>query len=153
MKFEDLKVGMRVRATGSKYDYAITNKKYKWIGIIVDINNKAKTFSAKTDKSSCDDGIPKDYIFKQLELDKFEPTKKEANLPKRGEREILRVTEHNQKIKVWYKDKVIAEARCSEEDNYDEEFGLNLALRRFCKTLKDEHKVVITQTERVDDYL
>ena len=155
MKFEDLKVGMRVRATGSKYDYAITNKKYKWIGIIVDINNKAKTFSAKTDKSNCDDGLPKDYIFKLLEPDKFEPTKKEANLPKRGEREILRVTEHNQKIKVWYKDKVIAEARCSEEDNYDEEFGLNLALRRFCKTLKDEHKVVITKTktERVEDYL
>ena len=79
MKFEDLKVGMRVRATGSKYDYAITNKTYKWIGIIVDINNKAKTFSAKTDKSNCDDGLPKGYIFRQLEPDKCEPTKKEAN--------------------------------------------------------------------------
>ena len=154
MKIEDLKLGMRVRATGGYGIYTVTNKKQHWIGIVVDINIKTGKFIAKTE--SCDKQcVPKNYIFEGLNPKYFEPTKKEANLPMREEKELLRVTEHNGKIKVWYKDAIIAEAKCSEDDTYDEEFGLNLALRRFCKTLNDSHEVVITRrkTENVEDFL
>ena len=40
---------------------------------------------------------------------------------------------------------------CDEHDKFDEEFGLNLALRRACNKLKDDHEVI--STENVEDYL
>lgn len=155
MKFEDLKIGMKVEATGSESVYGVTNREKKWIGIVTYIDFDNEAFTAETD--SCTNiYISKGHFFKDLEPKYFEPVKKEKTVaPMSQEKELLRVTEHNKEIKVYYKDKLIAKAKCSEEDNYNEEFGLNLALRRFCKTLKNEHKVVITKTkiESVDDYL
>lgn len=152
MKFEDLKIGMKVEATGGLGVYCITTKRKKWIGTITYIDFDNKAFTAKTD--SCTDRyIDKGHVFKGLNPQYFKPIKEKTVAPKPQEKELLRVTEHNKEIKVYYKDKLIAKAKCSEEDNYDEEFGLNLALRRFCKTLKNSHEVVITKIESVDDYL
>lgn len=154
MKFDDLKVGMKVKAVCDECVYGVTNKERKWIGTVIYIDFDNETFVAATD--SCTDKYThKGRIFEDLQSRFFEPVEEKKTTAKPQEKELLRVTEHNHEIKVYYKDKLIATAKCSEEDNYDEEFGLNLALRRFCKTLKDEHKVVITKTktERVDDYL
>lgn len=152
MKFEDLKVGMKVKAIGdSQTVYNITNEEEKWIGTVIYIDVEDERFSAKTDSCNFKGAIKKD--FEDLNPWYFEPVGKKSTIAKPQEKELLRVTEHNKEIKVYYKDKLIAKAKCSEEDNYNEEFGLNLALRRFCKTLKDSHEVVITKTERVDDYL
>ena len=56
---------------------------------------------------------------------------------------------------VIYKGKVVAKATCSEDDNFNDEFGLNLALRRFCKTLCNENttKKVIYNTDKVEDFI
>ena len=152
MKIEDLKVGMKVKATGgSKTVYNITNEEEKWVGTVIYIDVNDERFSAKTDSCDFKGAIKKS--FEDLNPRYFEPVKEKPTITKKQEKELLRVTEHNKEIKVYYKDKLITKAKCSEEDNYDEEFGLNLALRRFCKTLKDSHEVVITKTERVDDYL
>lgn len=150
MKFDDLKIGMKVKATCDKCVYGVTNKENKWIGTVTQIYGDG-TFSAKT--ISCTHGCPVRKVFVDLKPGFFEPVEEKPTAAKPQEKELLRVTIYNKEIKVYYKDKLIATAKCSEEDNYDEEFGLNLALRRFCKTLKDEHKVVVTKTEKVDDYL
>lgn len=153
MKFENLKVGMKVKAACDKCVYGVTNKENKWIGTVTQIYSDG-TFSAKT--ISCMHGLcAAREVFVDLKPGFFEPVEEKTVEPKPQEKELLRVTTYNKEIKVYYKDKLIATAKCSEEDNYDEEFGLNLALRRFCKTLKNEHKVVITKTktEKVDDYL
>lgn len=154
MKFENLKVGMKIKAVCNERVYGVTNKESKWIGTVIYIDFDNKTFIAATD--SCTDKYTrKGHIFKNLSSRFFEPVQEKTITPMSQEKELLRVTTYNKEIKVYYKDKLIATAKCSEEDNYDEEFGLNLALRRFCKTLKNEHKVVITKTktEKVDDYL
>ena len=154
MKFEDLKVGMKVKAMCGESVYCITNREKKWIGTIAYIDFDNEAFTAKTDSCTYK-YISKGRFFKGLNPKYFEPVEEETVAPKPQEKELLRVTEHNHEIKIYYKDKFIAKAKCSKEDNYDEEFGLNLALRRFCKTLKDSHEVVITKTkiESVDDYL
>ena len=154
MKFEDLKVGIKVKAMCGESVYCITNREKKWIGTIAYIDFDNEAFTAKTDSCTYK-YISKGRFFKGLNPKYFEPVEEETVAPKPQEKELLRVTEHNHEIKIYYKDKFIAKAKCSKEDNYDEEFGLNLALRRFCKTLKDSHEVVITKTkiESVDDYL
>lgn len=151
MMYDNLKIGMKVKATCDKCVYGVTNKENKQIGTVTQIYGDG-TFSAKT--ISCTHGCPVRKVFVDLNPGFFEPVE-EKEAAKLQEKELLRVTTYNKEIKVYYKDKLIATAKCSEEDNYDEEFGLNLALRRFCKTLKDEHKVIITKTktERVEDYL
>ena len=151
MMYEDLKIGMKVKAVCDECVYGITNKESKWIGTVTQIYRDG-TFSAKT--ISCTHRLcTTREVFIDLNPGFFEPVEEELTAAKPQEKELLRVTTYNKEIKVYYKDKLITTAKCSEEDNYDEEFGLNLALRRFCKTLKDEHKVVITKTEKVDDYL
>ena len=153
MMYDDLKIGMKVKAACDKCVYGVTNKENKWIGTVTQIYGDG-TFSAKT--ISCMHGLrTAREVFVDLNPGFFEPVEEKPTAAKPQEKELLRVTTYNKEIKVYYKDKLIATAKCSEEDNYDEEFGLNLALRRFCKTLKDEHKVVITKTktERVEDYL
>lgn len=154
MKFEDLKVDMKVKAICGEDVYGITNREKKWMGTVAYIDFDNEAFTAKTDSCTYK-YISKGRFFKGLNSKYFEPVEEETTTTKPQEKELLRVTEHNHEIKVYYKDKLIAKAKCSEEDNYDEEFGLNLALRRFCKTLNDSHEVVITRrkTERVDDYL
>lgn len=152
MKFEDLKIGMKVEAICSENVYGVTNKESNWIGTVTQINGNG-TFSAKT--ISCTHRWTAGKGFINLNPRFFEPVEEETTTTKQKEKELLRVTACDKEIKIYYKDKFIAKAKCSEEDNYDEEFGLNLALRRFCKTLKDSHEVVITKTkiESVDDYL
>lgn len=156
MMYDDLKIGMKIRAVDNYYN--LTSKDHKWIGVIFEINSNG-SFSAKTESTIST--LYKDKRYFNLQPQHFEKVvdqEEEITQKKKiaTKEEIpLKVIYHNKNIYVIYKGKEVARAECSEEDNYDEEFGLNLALRRFCKTLKDEHKVVITKTktERVDDYL
>lgn len=153
MMYDDLKIGMKVKAACDKCVYGVTNKENKWIGTVTQIYSDG-TFSAKT--ISCMHGLcAAREVFVDLKPGFFEPVEEKTVEPKPQEKELLRVTTYNKEIKVYYKDKLIATAKCSEEDNYDEEFGLNLALRRFCKTLKDENttKKVIYNTDKVEDFI
>ena len=156
MKFDDLKIGMKVKAIDNYYNF--TSKDYKWIGVISEIKSN-QSFSAKTESTIST--LYKDKRYFNLQPQHFEKVvdqEEEITQKKKiaTKEEIpLKVIYNNKNIYVIYKGKEVARAECSEEDDYDEEFGLNLALRRFCKTLKNEHNVIITKTkiESVDDYL
>lgn len=50
-------------------------------------------------------------------------------------------------LSAYYHGVKLATVRCHPNDAYDEEFGLNLLLRRACLKLKDEHTVVETVEE------
>lgn len=50
-------------------------------------------------------------------------------------------------LAAYYHGIKIATAKCRPDDAYDEEFGLNLLLRRVCQKLKDSHTVVETVEE------
>ena len=154
MKFDDLKVGMKVKAIGDECVYGVTNKKSKWIGTVIYIDFDNEVFIAATD--SCTDKYThKGHIFEDLQSRFFEPVEEKTVEPKPQEKELLRVATYNKEIKVYYKDKLIVTAKCSEEDNYNEEFGLNLALRRFCKTLCDENTTekIVYNTDKIEDFI
>ena len=48
MKFKDLKIGMKIKATSN--DYLWTAKSRKWVGLVCAIHHDG-TFSAKTESS------------------------------------------------------------------------------------------------------
>lgn len=142
MTIADLQVGMEVRAIDNHY--GITAKNEGWVGKVTYISQKNNTFCADTIKLN---GKTSDFdeVYKRfygLNPSHFERVDGET---------LLRVYRNNNNIQVYYRDKLIAEAKCSKDDTYEEEFGLNLALRRACKKLKDKH--IITKTESVEDYL
>lgn len=127
MKSEDLKVGMMVQAIDNYYNY--TNKNHKWVGTVYKIYNDG-TFVAKTESSTS--MAEKDQIYENLRPEHFEEAEPEKVIP-------LKVTHDYNNIYVIYRGKIVAKATCREDDNFNEEFGLNLALRRFCKTLCDKN--------------
>lgn len=147
MEKKDLKVGMKVKAIDNFY--GVTNKGRNWIGKVVGFNYDNTRFIAETIKV---DGLNSIKTFRGLDSAHFAAYDEQKEELAKA-RTILRVTERDGKIKVYYKDKLIAEARCSEDDTYDEEFGLNLALRRACKTLNNQHEIIIKHTENVEDFL
>ncbi len=59
------------------------------------------------------------------------------------------VRREKNKLSVYYHGVKLATVKCHPDDAYDEEFGLNLLLRRVCLKLKDEHTVV----EKVEEFL
>ena len=147
MKIKDLKIGMKVKAIDNFY--GVTNKANGWVGEVVGFNHDNTRFIAKTIKIKELNSI---MTFQGLNPAHFTVYNEQKEEPDKA-RTILQVTEHNGKIKVWYKDAIIAEAKCSEDDIYDEEFGLNLALRRACETLNNQHEIIIKHTENVEDFL
>ena len=151
MKFEDLKVGMKVRAIDNFYNF--TAKKYQFEGEVTKINEKFKTFNVKTTYSANLTGI-KNILWYDLEAKHFEAIPSEEKETADVE-EVLKVYLKKDTYYVIYKGKVVAKATCSEDDNFNDEFGLNLALRRFCKTLCDENttKKVIYNTDKVEDFI
>ena len=150
MKFEDLKVGMKIRAIDNEYVY--TAKRYQFEGKITDINEVDETFSAKTTHSISPEF--RRYVWDDLKAEHFEiiPAKKREIATVN---EVVKVVRKKDTYYVIYNCKTVASATCSKDDNFNEEFGLNLALRRFCKTLCDENttKKVVSNTDKVEDFI
>ena len=150
MKFEDLKVGMKIKAIDNEYVY--TAKRYQFEGKITDINEVDETFSAKTTHSISPEF--RRYVWDDLKAEHFEiiPAKKREIATVN---EVVKVVRKRDTYYVIYNGKTVASATCSKDDKFNEEFGLNLALRRFCKTLCDENttKKVIYNTDKVEDFI
>lgn len=153
MKFKDLKVGMKVKANKKSNDYYLrTSECNEYVGEIIKINYEKETFSAKTVASKLDFDLKS--IWDDLKADLFEPYGKSTKITTMNEIP-LKVTHDRDTIYVIYNNKVVAKATCSKDDNFNDEFGLNLALRRFCKTLCSENttKKVIYNTDKVEDFI
>ena len=150
MKFKDLKVGMKVRAIDNEYVY--TAKRYEFEGKITDIDKENETFSAQTTYSNSSEF--RHYLWDDLKAEHFEAIPSEEKETAEAE-EVVKVIYKKDTYYVIYNGKVAAKATCSEDDNFNDEFGLNLALRRFCKTLCDENttKKVIYNTDKVEDFI
>lgn len=157
MKTKDIKVGMKVEATKeSDMYYRITNSKNGWQGIVTKINKKMDTFMAQTINCSHEKSIGKEVLglnpkyFKPIGGEKFD----EKTFISMNE-VPLKVYYHRNKIYVIYKNEIVAKAVCSKDDDFNEEFGLNLALRRFCKTLCDENTTekIVYNTDKVEDFI
>lgn len=150
MKFRDLKVGMKVRAIDNHYVF--TAKKYQFEGVITNIDEENATFSAQTTHSVSPEC--RQYLWDDLQAEHFEiisSEKKEIATVN----EIVKVVRKKDTYYVIYNGKTVASATCSKDDNFNEEFGLNLALRRFCKTLCNENttKKVVYNTDKVEDFI
>lgn len=82
MKFEDLKVGMKVKATDvSQTVYNITNEEEKWVCTVIYIDVENERFSAKTDSCDFKSVIKKD--FEDLNPRYFEPVKEKPTITKK----------------------------------------------------------------------
>ena len=150
MKFEDLKVGMKIRAIDNEYVY--TAKRYEFEGKITDIDKENETFSAQTTYSNSSEF--RHYLWDDLKAEHFEiiPAKKKEIATVN---EVLKVVRKRDTYYVIYDGRTVAAATCSKDDTFNEEFGLNLALRRFCKTLCDENttKKVVYNTDKIEDFI
>ena len=149
MNFEDLRVGMMVKAIDNRY--GLTTKNRKWVGTVTKIRDN-DTFTAVTESSISKAEKGQEYC--SLRPEHFEPVSRKkrkidtANV-------VVKVVRVKDTYHVIYNDKTVASATCREDDNFNEEFGINLALRRFCKTLCDENttKKVIYNTDNVEDFI
>lgn len=150
MKFRDLKVGMKVRAIDNHYVF--TAKKYQFEGVITDIDEENATFSAQTTHSVSPEF--RQYLWDDLKAEHFEIISSEKREIATAN-EVLKVIRKKDTYYVIYDGRTVAAATCSKDDNFNEEFGLNLALRRFCKTLCDENttKKVVYNTDKVEDFI
>lgn len=149
MNFEDLKVGMMVKAIDDHY--GLTTKSRKWVGTVTKVFTD-RTFEATTESSVSK--AEKNQKYDDLRSEHFEPVSREkkkidtANV-------VVKVVRVKDTYHVVYNGKTVASATCREDDNFNEEFGINLALRRFCKTLCAENttKKVIYNTDNVEDFI
>lgn len=152
MKFNELKVGMKVRAIDNFY--MVTKKTYQFEGEVVDIDKYQKTFSARTIHSTHPDKNLYRYLWDDLKAEHFEiiPSEKREIATVN---EVVKVVRKKDTYYVIYNGKTVASATCSKDDNFNEEFGINLALRRFCDTLCGENttKTVTYNTDRVEDFI
>ena len=152
MKFEDLKVGMKIRAIDDYYN--VTRKYNQYVGEVTNIDEDNKAFTAKTIHSTFPDIELRNCEWDKLRANHFEPISSEKR-EIATVNEVLKVIRKKDTYYVIYNGKIVAEATCSKDDTFNEEFGLNLALRRFCKTLCDENttKKVIYNTDKVEDFI
>ena len=150
MKFKDLKIGMKVRAIDNEYVY--TAKRYEFEGKITDIDKENETFTAQTTHSNSHEF--RHYVWDDLKAEHFEiiPSEKREIATVN---EVVKVICKKDTYYVIYDGRTVAAATCSKDDTFNEEFGLNLVLRRFCKTLCDENttKKVIYNTDKVEDFI
>lgn len=154
MRIEDIKVGMKLKATErSDRRYTITNHSMNWQGVVINIGDEeSNAFEARTTNCKVKGYVDSTFI---LDPRYFEPIEEEQ--PKKKivtMNEIpLKVTCDRDTVYVIYNGKVVAKATCSPEDTFNEEFGINLALRRFCKTLPDTNEVVVKTVNKVEDFI
>lgn len=157
MKKLKLKVGDTVKAIGRDY-YGITNSYHNWVGKVIAVDKEQDTFNAITISIDVNPYKAKwRDVFNNLENNSSlftiidtEEKPKTPKAPKENDT-ILCAKRRGNRIFIEYRGKVIAMSGCDEHDEFDEEFGLNLALRRACNKLKDSHEII--STENVEDYL
>ena len=135
MKIKDVKIGMKVIGNDVA-DKLYRHTKKGWIGTVEDIQDGY--IYVRDDKERVNLYVdPKAF-------DKYE-----------GDEEILKVYRSANGYYVEYNGQIVAGSRCHPNDKFNEEFGLNLALRRFCKTLNDrtvvEQKTVTRTILKVND--
>lgn len=151
MKFNELKVGMKVRAIDNYY--MMTSKRRGWTGFVVKICNDG-TFFAKTTRIIDPDPVFSYHVWDNLKPEHFEVISSEEEKIATAN-EVAKVVRKKDTYYVVYNGKIVASATCRKDDNFNEEFGLNLALRRFCKTLCNENttKKVVYNTDKVEDFI
>lgn len=152
MKFEECKVGDLVTP---KTDVIETNsargKNNHWVPrtkkfFIITLNHITKTVMIKT----TDPLIPESYDFVEPScLNRTDFYKAPMSATLQDEEAIeqpidFKVVSSPSQLSAYYKGKKIAVV---DHNNYDEEFELNLLLRRACLKLKDEHAIVKTVEE------
>ena len=150
MDIKNAKVGMRVRLNkNAPNGYLLAAEKSCWICEITWVGD---TFI--TVKTLLTDGSY-GQKFTMVEPKYFKKAKK--NSKSDIEYINLKVVRVGKQYGVLYKGSLEATACCGENDEFNAEFGLNLALRRFCKTLQSttviEEKEVRKTTYDVDDFI
>lgn len=137
MKIKDVKIGMKVIGNDVADEYYLYTKK-GYIGTVEAVNDFYIYIRGD------DDG--KTFSVDPRAFDKYE--KDEA---------VLKVYRTTNGYYVKYNGQIVAGSRCHPNDKFDEQFGLNLALRRFCKTLNDrtvvEERKDIKKIVCIDDFI
>lgn len=137
MKIKDVKIGMKVIGND------LANKLYRytkkgWIGTVESIQDNFIYVTGDNDIVN--------WRVLAKAVDKYE-----------GDEEVLTVYRGTNGYYVIYNGQIVAGSRCHPHDKFNEEFGLNLALRRFCKTLNDkavvEQKTVTRTILKVNDFI
>lgn len=134
MEIKDVKVGMKVIGNDLANKYIYTKK--GWVGVVECI--QGEHIFARGNYGDIN------YRLDPKAFDKYE-----------GDEEVLKVYRGTNGYYVVYNGQTVASSRCHPNDKFNEEFGLNLALRRFCKTLNDktvvEQKTVTRTILKVND--
>lgn len=131
MKFENLKVGMKIKAIDDYY--VATNKSRRWVGTVTKVRDNG-TFIAKTEHSISK--VEEGLTYDRLRPEHFEEVvTKKKKIP-------LKVTNDND-IYVIYKGKVVAKATCIKDDNfnkYNKLFERLKSQQREINRLKEENE-------------
>ena len=137
MKIKDVKIGMKVIGNDVAESYYLYTKK-GYIGTVEAIGDFYIHIRGD------DDG--KTFSVDPKAFDKYEK-----------DEEVLKVYRSANGYYVEYNGQIVAGSRCHPSDKFDEQFGLNLALRRFCKTLNDrtvvEERKGIKKIVCIDDFI
>lgn len=137
MKIKDVKIGMKVIGNDVADEYYLYTKK-GYIGTVEAVCGDHIYIRGD------DDG--KTYSVYPKAFDKYEK-----------DEEVLNVYRSTNGYYVEYNGQIVAGSRCHPNDKFNEEFGLNLALRRFCKTLNDrtvvEERKGIKKIVCIDDFI
>lgn len=128
MKIKDVKVGMKVKLNkNAPNEYLLVGEKCKWIGEVTCVGDTFITVTTLLANGSYG------KKFTMVEPQYFKKAKK--NSKSDVEYVNLKIVRVGKQYGVMYKGELVATASCGEKDKFNAEFGLNLALRRFCKTL------------------
>lgn len=148
MKIEDARIGMKVRLNkNAPHEFFVIGERSNWIGQITGVGN---TFITVT--TILADGSH-GQKFTMVEPKYFKKAKK--NSKSDIEYVSLKVVRVGKHYGVFYKGLLEATACCGEKDKFNAEFGLNLALRRFCNKLCDKNivKEVVEMVINVEDLI
>ena len=164
MKFEECKIGdevtletdavKTVNYCGNITSYITSVKKF----VIIGLNYGTKTVHINPTDSLIIDGY--DFVdpsclmspTKIMRTAKFDLKylKQESfrgKIWKPDDKLDFEIRKEKNELAAYYYGTKIATVRCHPDDAYDEEFGLNLLLRRVCQKLKNSHIVVETVEE------
>lgn len=137
MKIKDVKIGMKVIGNDLA-DIAYLYTKKGWIGTVEAIRGDSIYVGDGTHNGN--------HRVNPIAFDKYEE-----------DEEVLKVYRGTNGYYVVYNGQIVAGSRCHPNDKFNEEFGLNLALRRFCNNLKDrtivEERKVIKKIVCIDDFI
>ena len=143
MKFEDCKIGQTVKANnGGKDLYVYTSIERHYKGKIINIDEEREMIAVEHISSNQRIGINNEYGF-WVEPEHFDLM---FNSCADKQIENFKCYREDNKIIVTYKDKVLATAKCNPKDEFDEEFGIALALTRALKKMKTTRETVITES-------